>query len=295
MPSPKDPVARARWKANMTKARMKPLKIGFNLPTEDLAYIVGVLMGDGWFRPNAVGLATIDREFSDAFTRALVRQFGRTVKHWVTPSKPMHDPRTGKMYISKRQFVVLMFSIEAKRFLETILTLDWIRGLGKTQKAAWIRGLWDSEGNIYERKHNFGWEVGLTSSDKDTVYLYCELLQEIGGIQSHIYRRTDRDSLWNVRFGCIDAVVRFYGVVQPTIRRKLERFERARMALEDRVDIYTNLLVEYDSGLSLGQLAVKYCVTSSAIRKSLIRRGGKCRSISEAMRIYNSRRRDIRQ
>ena len=99
----------------------KPLKEGYEKLTIDLAYIVGVMMGDGYIHKHGIGLETKDKDFANTFKEAAERQFGREIKEYKGGGGIIKDWRIGKEYKRSKTTILRLNSITVKEFLENIL------------------------------------------------------------------------------------------------------------------------------------------------------------------------------
>lgn len=208
--------------------------------TDGLAYIVGVLMGDGYLsKGQVVGLNVTDQEFAQAFASALATQFGRVSS--VKPYRPKSvltmikgGIRAGSLITSKRlQHRVKLHSVEAAQFLERIRSKDWVFRLTKGQRISWLRGAWDSEGSIYRRTDSNTWVVQFSVKEGWFGRLFARVLAESVGIIAGV-AHYESDNQWHISFARLPDVVRFFDIVQPTIQRKRERFEQAKACLQNR-------------------------------------------------------------
>lgn len=127
------------------------------------AYLCGVLHGDGWCTKRAIGLRVADHEFSAAFAEALRRVFSVSVY-------PHKDERG-------------YWLVRARNTTGKYSTLLSFEPQLCDEMAAWIRGLFDSEGNacLYLKKANsqsYGRGISLFSTTISTLeraarYLTC--------------------------------------------------------------------------------------------------------------------------
>lgn len=131
---------------------------------EPHAYLRGVLVGDGWLG-TALGLRVADYAFALAFAGALGAAFR-------AGAPPRRD---------ERGYWVVMRSARSGRFdrlpRATVATRD--------QRCAWLRGLFDSEGNasLCRRKkyeHSFSRRVSFYSTNKATLRRAARYLATIG-------------------------------------------------------------------------------------------------------------------
>ncbi len=89
-----------------------------------VAYLAGVLCGDGWESPKDIGLRVKDRDFADTFAVALEIVTGHRAR-----------PRLERSY----------WTVRAKRDSQN---LKGFKPTTKEEMAYWLRGLFDSEGNV---------------------------------------------------------------------------------------------------------------------------------------------------
>ncbi len=118
------------------------------------AYLCGVLHGDGWCTQRAIGLRVADYEFSAAFADALQRVFSVRVQ----PHKDERGYWLVRTRNSTGKYSVLL-SFEPQLCDEM---------------AAWVRGLFDSEGNACLRlkkanSQSYGRDISLFSTTISTL------------------------------------------------------------------------------------------------------------------------------
>jgi len=206
-----------REKARQT--RIVPLKKGFDETTNDLAYIVGTLMGDGHLdrHRGVFSLGSIDREFTNAFASAVLRQFGRTPHFEEYPASRM---KTG--YLRQPQTRAVFYSRPAHTFLRTICNEKWVRNLSYEQSLAWVRGAWDSEGSV-SRITSDRLRVKFGVKNETFARLYKEALEDALDFQTlHLYHLSS--GIWCVDLWNGTDIQRFFESVKPTIERKRKIF-----------------------------------------------------------------------
>ncbi len=214
------------------KGNYKQPKEGYQIPTNELAYLVGVLMGDGYIS-TGVGLSTKDREFREAFCGAFEKQFGLPMSVYTIPAKRKKFPK-GKYGNSSLMWAASASCTLITNFLLEIRNEQWVRKLSTQHKIEWLRGVWDSEGNVYKFKIHNSWQVRFASTERWLADLYSDVLYEIFGWK----RRPsgpDGNGVWRVNTGRLEWVIYFYDIVKPTICRKRERFESAKVYWESKV------------------------------------------------------------
>lgn len=205
----------------------KPVRGDSDRITQDLAYLVGVHLGDGYARERMIVLATADIEFAQAWGDAIKRQFGREVKIISRPGPTTFKRGRSKFYISKISHRVRLCSVTASDILRSVSNQHWIDRLPVELKLDMLRGLWDSEGCISPNgTGGRSWSVRFSNSDLTVISIYQNLLKECLGIQPGISWDT-RNWVADVRFSRLEDVILFHAAVKPTIQRKRERFQEA--------------------------------------------------------------------
>lgn len=215
------PEHRAQIRA-LGHANLKPLSLNATVVTPNLAYIIGVLMGDGSLYGGSrieLGVNIGDKEFVRAFAAALRCQFSAH-----TTLREKIDKRNGT-----RLSVCLFTSKLAYEFLKRICTVKWVDSLSTEMKLLWLRGIWDSEGSIDIKATSPNVQFAIT--DEDVANAYCRALKLCVKVEPHIHRyfytyKNTKRPIWHVRIFGRENVLRFYRLVQPTIRRKRRCFKR---------------------------------------------------------------------
>jgi intein-encoded DNA endonuclease-like protein len=178
-------------------------------PSEDLAYVIGVRLGDGYAYKkgddHGIGLQAKDKEFVEEFGICLCNVLGREL---VRPQK-----YAGTYIIrvtSKTLYELLRKPVDLKRIK------PYVEHCPKCA-AAFLRGLFDSEGCVSKKGY-----ITLHNSDYEILVYAQRLLWRYFGIKStgpwpgvrcyHIYIRAE-------------SLPKFYNLVGFTIKRKRKRLE----------------------------------------------------------------------
>lgn len=164
----------------------------------DLAYVVGVLLGDGTFSTSwKIKLTSIDKDFNQEFSRALQNISNMQSK---TITILMKSPK------HSTEYETYIYSKKLWNFLKKkISNLSWIKT--KKQKIALIRGLWDSDGFM---KKGF---VDFRNQDIEILNLFNKFTNELG-LQFKNYRNE------RCRINGKENVIKFTKLINPTIKRK---------------------------------------------------------------------------
>ena len=157
------------WK----KGKYKPLLARWiPKPSNELAYVIGVLHGDGCVYINGcqykIQLGVKDLEFAEAFSIAMAKLFGKNVKepHW----NKLNNEWEVKYYSKAFYQWYKQQSLESLRqFIEH----------DKDTVANFLRGLYDSEGCNYRCS-----QIHLSSNDKDLLKYVQYLLKKYFNIHT---------------------------------------------------------------------------------------------------------------
>ncbi len=198
-------------------------------PSEELAYIIGVKLGDGYVTKyglrTKIGLHVKDREFAEEFSRCLAKVLGRA------PIKPKYR-RSLKSYVvearSKTLYQMLKKPVDMrklKRYIEHC----------KDCMAAFVRGFADSEGCIDKNGY-----IAIYNTDLRLLTYVKGLLHQLGiestGPKIHVRRGTvfydrrmgknytTKKDVYRLRIRRPHNH-RFYEKVGFTIKRKRKRLE----------------------------------------------------------------------
>jgi len=200
-------------------------------PSEDLGYVIGVRLGDGYTGEKShghiIGLEAKDKEFVEDFGRRLGKILGRE------PYKPWINARTGGYRIeitSKTLYELLRKPVDLKRirrYVEHCLKCA----------AAFLRGLFDSEGCIGKD----GRHIKLYNTNYEVLVYAQRLLWRYFGIESTgPWPNTQKGTIkhdprtgkqYKTNEDCYyiyiptESLPKFYRYVGFTIRRKQERLE----------------------------------------------------------------------
>jgi hypothetical protein len=144
-------------------------------PSPELeAYLAGVIKGDGWCTGYSIGLRVADRDFAEAFAAAITQVFNVPLRigqerqrYWIVRT----SNKTGKY--------TYLLSLEPTT---------------TSEKAFWLRGLFDSEGNaqlckLPRGKNSYDRRVSLYSTNTETLNTASRFLTDLA--ISHRIRSTN--------------------------------------------------------------------------------------------------------
>jgi len=198
-------------------------------PSEELAYIIGAVLGDGCVCLSQkyhylVALKVKDLEFAEEFARCIAKVLGRN------PPKPI-PLKDGK-------FVVVVVSKTLYELLKKPINIDRIRRYIEhciDCICTFLRGFFDSEGSIDKDG-----EIQVYNTDKSLLEYIKELLHRLGIKTTGPKRSTKAGTpIKNPKTGktyfarkdvyylyiCAESRLRFYQLIGFTIKRKQQRLE----------------------------------------------------------------------
>jgi intein-encoded DNA endonuclease-like protein len=140
-------------------------------PSEDLAYIIGVRLGDGYTSEKSdsciIGLKAKDKEFVEKFATCLAKVLGRE------PIRPRKDERRYVVEVaSKTLYELLRKPVDLKRIRK------YVEHCPKCV-AAFLRGLFDSEGYVDKKGY-----IYLFNTNYEVLVYAQKLLWKYFGIES---------------------------------------------------------------------------------------------------------------
>jgi len=201
----------------------KNIKNDYNIITDDLAYIVGVMAGDGYIvSSSGIGLQATDEDFVMEFARKCKKQFGIEGKLYYTKPSKLKDWRNGKTYIRKPTTIFRLNSIIIRDFFIKTKTFKIIDCFNHMNKIAFLRGLWDSEGSVCVSGYTN--VVNFTHNDEQLCIIFKKMLLELTSIDAKISKQRQRGN-YILYFYKKEYIKKFYEVIKPTIKRKRDVFE----------------------------------------------------------------------
>ncbi len=194
--------------------------------TTEKSYILGVLCGDGYLRIREssgqylVGLNVIDEDFANEFRSALEKVYG------LLPTK--HIKKTKSTNVCAKPKLQYVISLTSKRAVQDLLkysssfkTKEWIVPEEVFHsplevKAAFIRGLFDSEGCVSLKKPH-GIYLYVCSGNKEPLLKIQEILSK--DFDMHLRACYD-GCITRLKSSGYENVKNFYERINFTIKRK---------------------------------------------------------------------------
>jgi len=195
--------------------------------SEDLGYVIGVCLGDGYAYENSsgyiIGLKANDKEFVEKFGRCLGNVLGRKpIRPWKYAGRYLAEANSKTLHELLRKPVDLK---RIKRYVEHCPKCT----------AAFLRGLFDSEGSVNKNGY-----ITLYNTDYDLLVYAQKLLRRFGIESTGPWPSTQRGkTIHNPRTGkqyktnatCYyiyiraESLPKFYHYIGFTVRRKQKRLE----------------------------------------------------------------------
>ena len=211
-------LAKARQK--LEELRKRKLLELYNNITKDFAYVLGALLGDGYiyFYPKGGGHIRIsirDKDFAITFFNSLRRWSGLNCR----------------IYKYDGFWRVYSSSIVVARVMKEF-DLNRLKNMSHEIISAFLRGLFDAEGNINNRRIRF------YNSELKLINLVKMLLKEIGIKNIYVYKR-DKEvhfiggrefsvkKLYTLEFGRRRNLEIFFNKINFSIKRKQEKLKQA--------------------------------------------------------------------
>jgi len=243
------------------------------VPSKELSYVVGAVLGDGCLFYNKgyqIQLVAKDREFVVYFGRCLTKLLKR--KRMYPLFKRDGNKGWSKMYGMWATSKLLWLWLQNWELHKTVV---------KSHPDSFLRGLYDSEGSICKRGGKECLEVVLVNTRRELLEFAEGLLKKLG-IDSYIYiindRRKNRRTCYRLSITGKDNLLLFYDKVGFTIRRKQQRLENlVRTIRELRAYGIDDRRVRWrpsrkrlrelywEKGLSLEEIAGKYRVSPPTV------------------------------
>lgn len=216
-----------KLRSNLPNLNLKKLLSSSKKLTIDLAYILGVVLGDGniYFfnnkKSSQIKLEVCDKDFAYTFKRILERWSGmKTTFHKRTINNKNHRDR----------YDVRLYSIECGLFLETFINtkINQILIASKKIQSNFLKGLYDSEGSIIiGKKYN---RLKFSNTDYNLILLVKKLLENLTIKNIQIFRNYSEvkgnKKCYIVVIQNKGEINKFYNLVGCSIKRKQEIFKR---------------------------------------------------------------------
>lgn len=181
----------------------------------DLAYIFGVMLGDGCLGDYRLSLDTIDKEFRDYFSQI--------VEKWSNKKPSLREFVNNKSYF----YGCILYSNDAHNYLKNlidnkeILLNKILSSNNKEVKSSYIKGFSDSEGSI-AKDHRL---IRIYNTDKGLLENIKQLLISLGFDDNKMHIRLSTDITYELGIKSHKNIELFYKKIGFTIIRKQKRLE----------------------------------------------------------------------
>jgi intein-encoded DNA endonuclease-like protein len=222
----------------MKEKNSKKLIKGYDLPSNELAYIIGVLNGDGSlnlraFRPNRFALITIDYDFLLNVKKNLEKWSGLITKEYKYSNKKYWSYKQGFHY------ELNLNSVKAIKFLRKYyISINQQKAMKNIKKLLknnrqlqieFIKGFFDSEGSI-----RINGRIAIDNSKKEIITYISYLLKKLK-INSKINYSEQNKKHKNVKYIIKDYrlwiqkkedIKKFCNLINSSIKRKQNRISQ---------------------------------------------------------------------
>lgn len=200
-----------------------------NLPeyiNEELARLLGFIIGDGYIRKHGFGFATgVDNEVNEYYRKLIEKYFGKVVFQIDKRSKI----GTGKYCVSSKTAADILRNLGINDLHKTIRIPEWVFNLPYNKRKEFVLGISDADG--CERRTNKGtWFSTIELSNKKLVEDIKELWHSIGFASGHLKSRFKKGG------HCIDG------------RRIPSSISYSVTISEIELPIYENVILVEDAG-----------------------------------------------
>jgi intein-encoded DNA endonuclease-like protein len=213
--------------AKMKEKKSKKLIKGYNLPSKELAYIIGVLNGDGSLnlrnsRKNRFALTTIDYDFLLNVKKNLEKWSGLITKKYKYENKRNKDWN----YKQGFHYELDLNSVKSVEFLKkyylsyNIKSINNIKKLLKNSRQLqieFIKGFFDSEGCIREDGR-----ISIDNSKKEIIDYISYLLKDLK-IKNKINYFT---KIYRLYIQKKEDIRKFCNLINSSIKRKQDRISQ---------------------------------------------------------------------
>jgi intein-encoded DNA endonuclease-like protein len=198
--------------------RDKIMKVEVNLqPSKDLAYILGVLVGDGWVGYRySIGLGSTSKEFAESFANAL-KNIGLHPNIYLEPKEHFQkrSPNANDLWR------VIAYSRQFYKWYKD-LNLEKIKEVINGYEVDFVRGFYESEGSCRFRGNSP--EVGIHNTNRDLIIFVSGLLTGMGfnlslNVQRYSRLKPNRKDCFSLHvLGKREEKLKFLETINPIIK-----------------------------------------------------------------------------
>lgn len=212
--------------------RVYELPDGFDILTQELAYVFGAVYGDGFFDAKKIGLNVTDKDFAE--------NFAKIIRTW-SKKKP-----TIKYNIKHKYYEVRLYSTRAVTFLEKLPVVGLLDSKEEI-KCAFLKGIYDAEGTVaasnIDSPRRASRRIGFYNSDTELLQIVLKLLKDVGFVNIKIRDNVksgfgSKNKHYEIMLYGKKNLVLFYRKVGFSINRKLLKLENAIKSYRDYIQNY---------------------------------------------------------
>lgn len=224
----------------------------------DFSYLMGVMMGDGYYWSSSkigygLGLRVTDKPFALSFKRTLENLGFKThlgITHTQIGTRLYQVRTSGNGYRGCKDISLWFEKLD-------LGTIEGIINNDKEKMVAFVRGFYESEGCVgylskAKNQRPTSYRIRMGCNDKDVVKYIDLILQKLGYTTK--FWKTERPYknrihvAYRLHITSIPQVTRFFNEINPSIKRtiKLPRTQRQK----DRIKMYEKALELHSKGIT---------------------------------------------
>lgn len=280
------------------KRRIKlNLPLSAYVPSANLAWLVGYLLGDGYLTTCwTIGAKTKDNDLKEFYLKIFKKWSKFKKEKFIIKQEKgkYNDAVKGRVYVCKRKWVVRVCSKEAWQFLKQFQDnpLYCLKFFLKEYWKFVLKGLWDTEGHITSYKDSNRMVVGFSNSNKKILRLYEKICSDLG-FHTIKVKRSDETI---IDICSLAEVLDFVEKIGITIRRKEQKIRNKINEIKKKRNIYYKAIKMKEKGLKRKQILEKlsgflspgtfdgwiysdtkpYYIENAKLNKNKIEKDGRC-------------------
>lgn len=197
--------------------------------SKDLAYILGVIFGDGHVSPDRIVMSVTDKPFADSFHQALERLgFRPTLKVDSVETLINRKPKNAHIMPTKDQYRVSACSREFVRWFQK-LDFNILSAMFNSSEliVAFLRGFYESDGSVHEGYLSFH------NTDLPLLEFTQQLTDHLG-FKFRIYETKHLPSgkiCYALTISAKPSIGRFLAIVKPCVKNQHSHYNPAQIEL----------------------------------------------------------------
>lgn len=224
-----DALKREHWKDG------KSDEVFAEINTEEKAYLLGFLAGDGYIDPreNQVNVRIQERDACYIFPEFLKIINSKTPHRDIFYPAQTESRQNTRLLRIKDRFICKCLRFHGVSPKKT-MRLNPPYGLSKSLYFHWIRGIWDADGSIYRAKNRSLWSMGITSTHRVLMWIRDTVL-EATGVSAAI--SFSGEKMFSMKYNGRNALRvsgLLYGGAKIALPRKLQKYFDLKKEIEER-------------------------------------------------------------